>query len=126
MKKVLTAVLLIFALSSCELLSQGEDLINGVKGTLSVKILAPIGKSVKVQIAGSLYSGEFSDDGRGFVTSVSIRPGVYDITADNIEGFNTQVSRTESTGNTTSSAPTKVTIESNQTAKIEVRYVQIR
>jgi hypothetical protein len=50
---------------------------------------------------------------------------VYDITGDTIEGFNTQVSRTETTGNTTSSLPSQVRVESSIVSKIEVTYVQI-
>lgn len=125
MLKVLVGLMLVVALSSCELINQADDLLNGVKGTLELAIRAPIGASVKVQIKGSQYSGEFADDGRGFSTKVSVRPGVYDITADTVEGFNTRVSRTETTGNTTSSLPSQVRVESSTVSKIEVNYVQI-
>jgi hypothetical protein len=125
MLKIFVGFILVLALSGCELISQADDLFNGVKGTLSIGIRAPVGLSVKVQIKGAQYAGEFSDDGRGFSSKVFVRPGVYDITADAVEGFNARVSRTETTGNTTSSLPSQVRVESSTVSKIEVTYVQI-
>ncbi len=113
---------LALALSSCELLSDIEDTVNGRSGLLRVVITAPANQVAKVTLKGPNIDESFSDDARGFTRDLEARPGLYEVSASKLEGFNTWVELSDLKGNTRFANRATAQVFSEEITLVEIKY----
>ncbi len=119
----LVGMVAVLGLSSCN--TVGDFLgINPPPGAIDLTITGPkLGTQVSVNIGGGDAGPQvFTDDGHIFKTTVSLRPGTYQVTASTLSGYIAFISVRQSSGNTTQQRTHPVLVESSGTTKVEVTY----
>jgi glutamine cyclotransferase len=120
--KPLIALALALALSSCALIREIDDTVNGRSGLLRVVITAPVGQVAKVTLKGPNFDESFSDDARGFTRDLEARPGLYEVSASKLEGFNTWVELSDLKGNTRFANRATAQVFSEEITLVEIKY----
>jgi hypothetical protein len=121
MKRFL-ALGLVLALSSCTLIRDIDDTINGRSGLLRVIITAPAGQVATVTVKGLNIDETFTDDARGFTRDLEARPGLYAVSASRFEGFNTWIELSDLKGNARYANSTTAQVFSEELTTVNVRY----
>jgi hypothetical protein len=118
----LVGMVSVFGLSSCN--TVGDFLgINPSPGAMELTITGPkMGTQVSVTVGGDSGPQVFTDDGHIFKTTLSLRPGTYQVTASPLSGYIALISVRQSSGNTTQQRTHPVVVESLGATKVEVTY----
>jgi hypothetical protein len=113
----------VLGLSSCN--TVGDFLgINPSPGAMDLTITGPkMGTQVSVTVGGGDAGPQvFTDDGHSFNTTISLRPGTYQVTASTLSGYVALISVQQSSGNTTQQRTYPVVVESLGKTKVGVTY----
>jgi hypothetical protein len=113
---------LALALSSCTLLREIDDTVNGRSGLLRVVITAPVGQVATVSLKGPNIEERLGDDGRGFTRELEARPGLYEVSASTLEGYNTWVELSDLKGNSRYANRATAQVFSEQVTTVNVKY----
>jgi hypothetical protein len=118
-------IALALALSGCGLIQDTLGL-SPPPGAMTLDIQGPANTEIAVTVSGADFSNRFTDDGTGFRTSLSLRPGMYTIRAVPQTGFAAQVSITQKNGNSTRLNEQTVNLESNALTGVRISYVSVK
>jgi hypothetical protein len=119
----LVGLFAVLGLSSCN--TVGDFLgINPAPGAMNLTITGPkMGTQVSATVSGGDTGPRvFTDDGHAFNTTVSLRPGTYEVTASTLTGYIALISVQQSSGNTTQQRTYPVVVESSGMTKVEITY----
>jgi hypothetical protein len=118
-------IALALALSGCGLIQDTLGL-TPPPGAINLEITGPLNSEITVTVSGAEYSNRFTDDGTGFTTALSLKPGTYTISASAQTGFAAQVSVTQKNGNSTRLEAQTINLESNALTGVRVSYVSLK
>lgn len=118
-------IALALALSGCGLVEDTLGL-TPTPAALSLEIAGPKNTEISVTVSGSEYTNRFTDDGTGFTTSLSLRPGTYTINALPQAGFAAQISVTQKNGNSTRTGTQVLNLEPKALVSVRVSYVSLK
>jgi hypothetical protein len=121
-KRPAVAALLALALSGCGLLKDAQNLVLGEPGTLKLLLNAPPTATATLEVSGSGVLETYRDDGRGFTSSLELRPGAYTVSAQPLEGYTAVVRLSEASGNSSLSSPAEVRVSSRTVSTVSVTY----
>jgi glutamine cyclotransferase len=110
------------ALSSCTLLRELDDTVNGRSGLLRVVITAPVGQVAKVTLKGPSIEESFTDDARGFTRDLEARPGLYEVSTSKLEGFNAWVELSDLKGNARYADRATAQVFSEEVTTVNIKY----
>lgn len=118
-------IALALALSGCGLVEDTLGL-TPTPAALSLEIAGPKNTEISVTVSGGEYTNRFTDDGTGFTTSLSLRPGAYTINALPQAGFAAQISVTQKNGNSTRTGTQTLNLEPKALISVRVSYVSLK
>jgi hypothetical protein len=117
-------IALALALSSCGLIQDTLGL-TPPPGAINLEIQGPNNAEIAVTVSGAEFNDRFTDDGTGFSTALTLRPGTYTISASPRTGFTAQVSVTQKNGNSTKTNAQTINLESNARTDVRVNYIAV-
>lgn len=118
-------IALALTLSGCGLVEDTLGL-TPTPAALSLEIAGPKNTEISVTVSGGEYASRFTDDGTGFTTALSLRPGTYTISALPQAGFAAQISVTQKNGNSSRTGTQVLTLEPKALVSVRVSYVSLK